>query len=111
MTDFIVLYKGPMADMSQVPEEKFNEIMGAWGVWIEKVGPALKDVGAPMVGGVSIVDNGKSGTPTDLTGYSILSAENIDEAKKLVEGHPHFSEGKGVYSIEIFELTPVPMDM
>jgi len=111
MTDYIVLYKGPMADMSKVPEAKFNSIMEAWGVWMEKVGPSLKDIGAPMIGGVSIVDNGSKGSSSDLTGYSILSAESMEDVKKLLNNHPHLSEGKGVYSIDIFELAPIPMDM
>jgi len=111
MTDFIVLYKGPYADMSEIPEDVFKEVMAAWGVWIENVGKALKEIGAPMVKGVSIVDDGSSGTVSDLTGYSIISAENIEEAKKLVKSHPHLSDGKGKYSIEVFELTPTPMDM
>ena len=37
MTDFIVLYKGPHVDMSEIPEDVFKKTMAAWGVWVEKL--------------------------------------------------------------------------
>ena len=44
----------------------------------------------------------------DLTGYSIVEAADLAAAKAMTGGHPYFSEGKGNYSIEIFELLLVP---
>ena len=55
-----------------------------------------------------LLDDGSAGTPTQLNGYSIVQAENIEGAKALVEGHPFLSEGSGKFSIEIHELLPVP---
>lgn len=110
MTNYILLYKGPAVDMSKVSKEDFDASMAKWAVWMEKTGKSLVDVGAPMVNGVSIVDDGTDGRPSDLGGYSIVAAESIAEARKLVDGHPHLSEGKGLYSVEIFELTPIPME-
>jgi hypothetical protein len=76
---------------------------------MQKVGDALVDIGAPMANGRSVVDNGTSGTPTQLNGYSIIQAENIDEALKLVENHPFLSDKTGSFSVEVFELMPLPM--
>ena len=108
MGKYMMIYKGEATDMSEMTEEQAGEVMAKWGVWMEKVGGALSDVGAPFGPGVSVVDNGTTGSPTSLTGYSIVEAADLDEAQALSDGHPYLSEGNGNYSIEIFELTPVP---
>lgn len=108
MGKYMMIYKGEATDMSEMTEEQAGEVMAKWGAWMEKVGGALSDVGAPFGAGVSVVDNGTTGSPTSLTGYSIVEAADLDEAQALSDGHPYLSEGNGNYAIEIFELTPVP---
>ena len=80
-----------------------------WNDWIERVGPALVDLGAPMANGVSVVDDGSSGEVSLMNGYSIIQADDLAAAKELIDGHPFLSEGKGNFSVEVFELMPVPM--
>jgi len=108
MGKYMMIYKGEATDMSEMSEEQAGEVMAKWGTWMEKVGGALSDVGAPFGTGVSVVDNGTTGSPLSLTGYSIVEAADLDEAQALSNDHPYLSEGNGNYSIEIFELTPVP---
>jgi uncharacterized protein (DUF302 family) len=43
----------------------------------------------------------------DVAGYSILQAENLEEAKKLLEGHPHLGWNASC-SIEVHETMPLP---
>ena len=74
---------------------------------MKKLGDSLVEFGAPMSGGVSVADDGSTGTASDLNGYSIIRAENIDEAKELLKIHPHLNGKEGKYSIEIYELTPM----
>ncbi len=95
-----------MGDMS--PEEQ-QEVMAKWGEWMQRVGPALSDVGAPFGPGASVVDDGSMASPSSMSGYSIVEAADLDAAKALTSGHPYLSEGKGDYAIDIFELMPVPM--
>jgi hypothetical protein len=109
MAKFIFVYKGPATDMSDMSEEQSKAVMDAWNEWIQKMGSALVDVGQPMANGVSVVDDGSEGTPALLNGYSIVEAENIQDAKKLADDHPFLSEGKGNFAIDIYELLPVPM--
>ena len=109
MAKFIFVYKGPATDMSDMSEEQSKAVMDAWNEWIQKTGSALVDVGQPMANGVSLSDDGSEGTPAQLNGYSIVEAENIQDAKKLADGHPFLSEGKGNFAIDIYELLPVPM--
>jgi len=108
MKKFIILYNGPATDTADMSEEKRNAVMAKWKEWVEKVGNAMLDMGQPMANGVSVIDNGSKGTPTQLNGYSIIQAEDMDGAKALVEGHPFLSDGSGEFSVEIHELMPVP---
>ena len=110
MPRFILVYKGEATDMSEMTPEQGAEVMAKWGVWTEKVGPALSDIGAPFGPGTSVVDDGTVGTAAPASGYSIVDAENMAAAQVLTAGHPYLSEGKGDYAIDIFELLPVPLE-
>jgi hypothetical protein len=76
---------------------------------MEQVGAALTDIGSPFGPGESIIDDGTTGEAISLTGYSIVEAADLAGARALTVGHPYLSEGKGDFSIEVFELMPVPM--
>jgi|SRR5689334_14912704 predicted ester cyclase len=54
---------------------------------MEKVGGALVDVGSPFGTSASVRDDGTEGTPGDLTGYTIVEADDLDAAKALTDGH------------------------
>ena len=107
---YMMIYKGEATDMSEMTEEQGAEVMAKWGAWMGKVGDALADIGAPFGNGVSLVDNGSIGDAAKLTGYSIVEADSLEAAGGLADGHPYLSEGLGNYSIEVFELTPVPFE-
>jgi hypothetical protein len=109
MSKFILLYNGPATPPEQMDKEVVEKIMGAWKTWMEKVGPAMLDMGQPMANGRAVVDDGSDKVPLELSGYSIIEASNMDEAVKLVEGHPFLSDKTGRFSVEVFELMPVPM--
>ena len=109
MAKYMMVYKGDATDMSDMTEAQVGEVMAAWGAWMQKVGPALADIGTPFGPGISIVDNGTMGTPASLTGYSIVEAASMDAAKALANDHPFLSDGKGDFAIDVYELLPVPM--
>ncbi|PIR69739.1 MAG: hypothetical protein COU47_01490 [Candidatus Niyogibacteria bacterium CG10_big_fil_rev_8_21_14_0_10_46_36] len=109
MKKFILLYKGPATDMKDMSEESSKAVMAKWGDWMGKVGSAMVDVGQPMVKqGVSVVDDGSTGTPAELNGYTIIQAEDMNDAQALVDGHPFLSDKTGKFSVDIYELMPVP---
>ena len=109
MAKYMMVYKGEATDMSDMTEEQVASVMAAWGVWMENVGPALIDVGTPFGPGVSVVDDGSTGTAESLTGYSIVEADDIAGAQALADDHPFLSEGKGNFAVDVYELMPVPM--
>lgn len=108
MPKYMMVYKGEATDTSDMSEEQAAEVMRKWGVWMESVGNALVDVGSPFGPGKSIVDDGTTGDPAHLSGYSIVEADDLDGAERLANGHPYLGDGTGSFSIELFELMPVP---
>ena len=57
-----------------------------------------------------MVDDGTTGDAVTLSGYSIIEASSIAEARELADGHPYLSEGKGDYAVDLFEMMPVPFE-
>jgi hypothetical protein len=109
MSQYILVYKGEATDMSEMTPEESEEVMAKWGLWMGKVGGALTDIGSPFGPASSVVDDGSSGTPASLTGYSIVEAADMAAARALCDAHPYLSDGSGNFAIDIYELLPVPM--
>ena len=109
MSKFLYLYRGPATAMDDFTPEQGAEQARAWGEWMGKVGPALADGGAPFGARAAVSDDGTSPEPSDQNGYTIVEADDLAAARALTAGHPFLAEGKGRFSIEIFELAPMPM--
>ncbi len=107
MSRFLALYRGPATPPSEMSEEAVKKSMGEWHAWMENVGSALSDPGAPCGARVALKDDGTTAEPTDQNGYSIVEATDLDAAKSLFEKHPFLSEGKGRFAVEVFELIPM----
>ena len=107
MSKFILLYQGPATPMDELSPEQGEEQLKAWTDWFARVGPALADRGAPFGARSAVADDGSSPASSELNGYSIVEADTIDAAKGLVDKHPFLSEGKGRFTVEIFELVPM----
>jgi hypothetical protein len=105
MANYLLAYHG--GGMPET-EEEGAKIMAAWGVWMAKVGPALIDAGNPVGQAVTIASDGSSsssGGANPVTGYSVLSADNLDAALELVAGCPILASGGSVEICETFDVT------
>ena len=109
MSKYLYLYKGPATPMDQFTEEQSAEQMAAWGAWMGRVGGALTDGGSPFGRRAGVADDGTTPAPTDLNGYTIVEADSLDAARGLLDGHPFLGEGKGRFTVEVFELVPMEM--
>ncbi|HKT03307.1 MAG TPA: hypothetical protein VJT31_27575 [Rugosimonospora sp.] len=109
MSKYLYLYRGPATPMDQFTPDQSAEQMQAWGQWMGRVGAALVDGGAPFGERSALADDGTSPAPGDLNGYTIVEAESLAAARALLDGHPFLSEGKGRFTIEVFELVPMSM--
>lgn len=76
------------------------EIMAAWGKWFQSVAEHTVE-NAGLRNGREITRAGAGDLPMGrdaLTGYTILSAESIEDAERLAAGNPFIS------AIRIYEL-------
>ncbi len=49
---------------------------------------AMKEMGTPLMNGQALSPDGNNKM---VVGYSVLQAENMEEAKGLLNGHPHLA--------------------
>jgi hypothetical protein len=107
MKKFAVIYHAPaeaMKMMENATPEQQEEGMKPWMAWKEKMGQSLVDLGNPLVGGTRLLPDGSTKTSTkEVTGYSFIQAKDLEEAKSLLQGHPHLSWHGGC-DIEIHEV-------
>ena len=111
MKKFIVLYHAPaeaVASMGDATPEEMEAGMKPWMEWAARCGDKLVDMGTPLANGIKLIPDGSS-KPSEVgvQGFSILQAENIDDAKALMDGHPHLGWHAGC-EIEIHESMSLP---
>lgn len=106
MKKFVIIYHAPaeaIAQMASATPEQKMEGMKPWMAWKERVGDGMVDLGAPLFGGIKLSPDGSTeGSKREVSGYSILQAENLDGIKALLKDHPHLSWNGGC-DIEIHE--------
>ena len=99
MSKFIFAYHGGKQPETQ---EEMTKIMNEWKNWLGSLGNTLVDPGHPV--GPSKTVNGKvvddNGGANPLSGYTLITAENMDSALEIAKGCPHRSHG----TIEVAEL-------
>src|SRR5438128_8337611 len=109
MTKYLVLYSSPMsaAEMmaSSSPEER-QAGMDAWMAWAQRTGNALADFGMPLGSSVHIEDGSSAPGSAEVSGYSIVEADSLDAAAKMLEDHPHLHTPGG--AIDVHEFLPMP---
>lgn len=107
MKKFIVLYHCSLEDQMKVgkqSKEDREEGMRLWFAWKEKVAEHLVDFGSPIMEGVRRLNSGEEvASKLELSGYSILQAEDLQAAKALIVDHPHYTYGDSCH-IEVHEL-------
>ena len=83
MKKFLLLYFGS--------DEPSAEVADAWQRWFAGLGDRVVDSGNPLGACLEITRTGsrellpEEGAPT---GYSLISAESLDDAKRLIAGCP-----------------------
>jgi len=93
MKNFLVLHYG---FVKPTPEE-----MDAWNKWFESIADKQVERGGFHAGGREISQSGVKDLPfarDSITGYTVLKAENLDEAEKIAQECP-FVDSTRVYKI------------
>jgi hypothetical protein len=111
MKKFMVIYHAPASlqkTVKKLSAAQQAEGMKGWMDWFTHCGNNLLEVGQPLANGKTI----RKGTPVtnstkNATGYSVIQAKNLQDAKAMLKRHPHLMWNKQA-SIEIHEMMPVP---
>lgn len=92
MPRYVVLYTAPVSASAQMENNDpamAAEAMKAWNDWSAKAGSGMVDLGLPLGNGRKVTSSGATDAGTEVAGYSILQADDMDAAVKLMDGHPH----------------------
>ncbi len=111
MGRFMVIYYAPTSAieaMADVTPEEMKKGMEPWMAWAQRCGESLVDMGAPLGGGQKVTRSGAAPSDKDVTGYSILEAEDMEAAQALLASHPHLEWAAGC-EIEVYEAMPLPI--
>jgi hypothetical protein len=104
----MVLYLTPASaveEMVSSPGEMKKAKMEPWLDWFKKGGKAFVDMGTPLGNGISLTQKGSTKGKTEVTGYSIMQADNMDAVKAMLADSPQLMIPKA--SFEIFEMMPM----
>ena len=111
MKKFMLLYMAPVTAEEQMaikmdPEEG-KKVMDAWTAWYDKCGSAMVDPGTPLGNGKTYATESVGARTSQVAGYSIVQADNLDVVMQMLEGHPHLMMPG--FSIEVLESMPIQM--
>jgi len=96
MGNYVYVYSG--GGMAETPEAQ-EAVFAAWGAWFGELGAAVVDGGNPF-GENTVVGDGSA----TATGYSIVSADSLDDAATLAKGCPILASGGSVAVHEALEM-------
>lgn len=109
MNKFLVVYRmseAAMAKAQKISPAEREQSMRDWFAWRDSCGASIVDFGGPIMGSAQ-VGQGSSQIAPGALGYSILQANSMDEAKKLVANHPHIQWSDDC-TIELYETLSPP---
>ena len=106
MPNYLLAYHGGGNPES---EEAQAAVMLAWNEWLEATGEAMLDLGSPVGATMSVSSDGSVGpAPADaVSGYSIVEADDMDEALAIAKGCPVLADGG---TVEVAELVDMDFD-
>ena len=103
MAEFIFAFHG--GSMPETPEEG-AKVMAAWQSWMEGLGENIVNPGNPVgmsktVSASGVADDGGS---NPLSGFTIVKADQIEDACKMASGCPIIDAGGSVEVAPIVEM-------
>ena len=99
MADYLLIYKGGDPTWREKPAEQIEAAMQAWGLWFKQLESTgnLRSPGAPLGPEGFVLTNNGRGIQTDMAmaevkeligGYSVVSADSLEQAAELAKGSP-----------------------
>ncbi len=105
MPNYVLAYHG--GSKPETPEEGAAH-MARWNAWVEDLGDAMVNPGTPMGMSKTVTAAGVTdgGGPNPLSGFSIVSADNMDAAIEIAKNCPFIEMDNA--SIELAEAMQMP---
>jgi hypothetical protein len=92
MAKFLITYHGG-GDMPADPAQR-EQMLSAFMTWAATVGDSMVDPGAPLGPAKLVTSDGVSDDTEDgVGGYTLLSADSVNDAVEKVRNHPFISRG------------------
>jgi hypothetical protein len=104
MPKYVLAYHGGGMPETQAEQD---EVMAQWGAWFESLGPAVVDVGNPTGPSKTIAPDRSTtdgGGPNPITGYSLITATDLEDAVGLAKGCPIFATGGTIEVAETVDM-------
>ena len=104
MSKYLLAYHG-----GSMPETEAEQaaVMEAWGQWFGSLGDAVVDGGAPVGAATTIAADGSTssgGGANPVSGYTLLTASDLDAAVTLAKGCPVLASGGSIEVAETIEM-------
>jgi hypothetical protein len=109
MKKFLVLYLSETSAaemMANATPEQAKAGMEAWMQWSNRAGSAIVDLGMPLGNPTQIAASSSGASKSKVSGYSIVQADSMDAARKVLNGHPHTMMPGN--TIDLLEFLPMP---
>ncbi len=97
MPTFVFTYRAPKGYV------RTPETGQAWRAWFEGMADRVVDLGQPAISPAGL--GNCSTESTELSGYSVIAADDLQGALAAARGCPFLTEDGGV---EVAELIPIP---
>ena len=104
MSKFVFVYHGGSAPES---EEEGAATMQAWNEWLNGLGSAVVDQGHPTGASATVGSDGSTtqgGGPNPVTGYSVISADSLEQALVFAKGSPQLAAGGTIEVAETLDI-------
>lgn len=117
MSNFLYLFRGGYDDYNKLSQEEREALTKDWKKWLGRLkeqgklieGLPLSQEGKVVYRKGELVTNGPFAEGVEVIGgYTIISANDINEAVELSKGNPHFNFNAGI--LEIREITPIEVE-
>jgi len=111
MKKFMIMYRSDSSaqdTMNASTPEEMKAGMDAWIKWkdgVEAAGVKF-EFGMPLQGSKHMAGDEVSASDSDVSGYSIMEGDTVDDVLQHLSSHPHLKVAGN--SIEVLEFLPMP---
>jgi hypothetical protein len=104
MPKYVLAYHG-----GSMPESEADQagVMAAWGAWFGGLGDAVVDGGNPTGASTTVKPDGSTtsgGGANPISGYSLITAADLDSAVSLARGCPILAAGGTIEIAEAIDM-------